>query len=224
MRKYLFGTPHDGDIVESKNTSHSSNLSCRPQGATLQTPIPTSALLAFWLNAWNRGVITESDAINALEATAQLGLQLPVDMEYAIALSDSVILSRELVLTETSTTGWHYVDRNNTVAIPDPAFARQEFLAALSQSTEALTELDLIGSREEIDQALDDLDHLHLPYISERDFTTFHNAVRTRVAAHYARTHSLAVASPSQDQQRIRILTKLEVTCVDLMCAIASTA
>ncbi len=190
----------------------------------MQTPIPTSALLAFWLNAWNRGIITDSDAANALEATTNSGLALPLEMTYAIALTDSVILSRELVLTASHTFQWHYVSRENTVALPDPAFARQAFLDALEQSTGALTELDLIGSRDEVDQALDDLDHLHLPYISERDFTTFHNALRTRVAAHFARTHSLSAASPSQDQKRIQILTKLEVTCVDLMCAIASTA
>ena len=190
----------------------------------MQTPIPTSALLAFWLNAWNRGVITDSDAKNALEATTHTDLALPSEMTYAIALTESVVLSRDLVLTASHTSEWHYVTRENTVALPDPGFARNAFLDALSHSTEALTELDIIGSRNEVDQALDDLDNLHLPYISERDFTTFHNALRTRVAAHYARTHSIAASSPSQDQKRIAILTKLEVTCVELMCAIASTA
>lgn len=190
----------------------------------MQTPIPTSALLAFWLNAWNRGQITDSDARNALEATIDTPLALPREMSLAIALPHSVVLSRQLILAQDHSHKWHYVERENTVAVPDPGFARRDFMDALAASAQALTELDVIGSREEVDEALDALDHLHLPGISERDFTTFNNALRTRVAAHHARTHSMAIASPSQDHRRIEILTQLENRCVALMCAIASTA
>ena len=190
----------------------------------MQTPIPTSALLALWLNAWLRGDITDSDARNALESLTNQTLTLPTKAEYAIASPHEVTLSRALILKQNPGGQWAFVDRENSVALPDMTHMRQAFLDAISESADQLTALDISGSRTEVDEALEELEHQHLPNISVRDYTAFHNALRTRVAAHYARTHSTAIASRSQDVVRIETLTRLENACIDFMCSIASTA
>ena len=190
----------------------------------MQIPIPTSALLAFWLNAWIRGDITDSDARNALETLTNQALQLPAAAEYAIATPREVALSRTWILKQNPGGQWEYVNRENTVAFPDMTHHRHVFWDAISESADQLTTLDISGSRTEVDEALDELEHQHLPNISVRDYTAFHNALRTRVAAHYARTHSVAISSRSQDVVRIETLTRLENACIDFMCSIASTA
>ena len=177
-----------------------------------------------WLNAWLRGDITDSDARNALETLTNQTLTLPVKAEYAIASPHEVALSRTLILKQNPGGQWAFVDRENSVAFPDMAQMRQDFLDVISESADQLTTLDISGSRAEVDEALEELEHQHLPNISVRDYASFHNALRTRVAAHYARTNSTVVASRSQDVVRIETLTRLENTCIDFMCSIASTA
>ena len=145
-------------------------------------------------------------------------------MSHAVALDQTVALTRELVLCVNSDGMWNYVRRENTIAIPDPVFAKQRFLNELEISAQLLSELDLVGSREEIEKALDALEQTHLPPISTRDFASLNSAVRTRIATQCARSHTLAMASPSQDNNRLQILNSLEKTCTDLVYAISSTA
>lgn len=190
----------------------------------MQTPIPPSVLLTFWLNAWKRRQISDSDARNALEFVTNSALALPQSIDYAIATPHEVILTRADVMARDTSGRWTYLTRENTVGFPDLNFARKSFFDAISASADALTTLDISGSREEVDNAMAELEHQHLPHIDEREYTAFHNALRTRVAAHHAQTHSAAVASRSQDVARIEILTRLENACVEFMCAIASTA
>ncbi len=190
----------------------------------MQLPIPISALLALWLNAWIKGSITTTDARNALETLTHQYLDLPTEALYAIALPDRVIVNRHLALAARPDGSWDYRAIENSVGLPDPAYARRHFLETLEAATETLAKLDLVGMRDDIDEALNQLEDMHLPAISGRDSESLNNAVRTLVVARLAKTHASSMSSPSHDKSRMAILNSVDQVCLDVIFAIASTA
>ena len=113
-------------------------------------------------------------------------------------------------------------DIDHAIPVLDRQHARQTFLMQLSESTEQLNSMSVMGNRDSADNATATAAFLHLPPSpSGRDIETAHLAFKIARVCAFAINHSQVVNSRSRDIARISVLRELERSANDLLRAVA---
>ena len=184
--------------------------------------IPATATIAFWINAKVGGMISDTDFANACESHLGMALAIP---DHRVQINSSEIaLDRHHILGQTPSGKWVITQRDNSLVALDPTSAKQTLLENISAAVDMLTELPTIGTRDDIDEALGQLYSPHLPPLPARLRESLELAIRIRLVCQKALVNSQVPSSPSRETLVIHQLRHLDDLALALICAIASNA
>lgn len=188
----------------------------------MESLIPATANIAFWINAKVAGKITNSDFTNACETL--LGFTLPVPLARVQANSHEIALSRTQVLRQSPAQEWEVIERDNSLMAFDPSSARLALLSELEEATHLLSSMATLGSRDSIDDELSHMYSPHLPALEGKQRHALDLALRVRLVCHLAVAESQVPSSPSSQTALRTQLRTLDDLALSLICAIASNA
>ena len=199
--------------------------------------LPRSIVISAWLNSWRNGDVTTTDAANAFEvATEELSVDIkgtevtwleflgslprptqlfspalaipgdPCGLPVAFT-TEGVALSPDALLAPTPS--WQVLNFRHTIIPIDFPTAGRLFHEALAQAAAVLNSLDTVGSREELDAALDSVSREPLPPTMEsRRHDLLDRAQRIRLVTQRAQFE--IPSSRSQEAHAVAALRTLE--------------
>ncbi len=149
---------------------------------------------------------------------------IPASLLTEIDLTPGVVaIDNETLITFSESSEPLLFSVDHQVPFPDLVHVRQEFAQSLVLAEDVLSNLDLVGSRDEIDSALESLNTHHIPPIDRsRDRRDLDSAIRIRFAVELATGQSMAISSRSQDVRRLEVLTTVKDAANNLIVAISS--
>lgn len=134
-----------------------------------------------------------------------------------------VLLSPELILASDHQANWCLMRSQNGFSTPNVRALRTELLDLVAESATELAALNLLGDREAIDEQLFKLRPVHLPPgLSTKTKQDLELAERIWLVTEYAFKSSTSVASPSNDQKRVALLTQLNRLSLEFLAAASS--
>lgn len=149
---------------------------------------------------------------------------MPASLLTEIEISHGVVaLDHDTLIAFSDSAEPLLISVEHQVQFPDLVHARQEFAQTLTFAEDVLSNLDLVGSRAEIDSALESLNTHHIPPIDRsRNRTDLDSAIRIRFAIELAIGQSAAISSRSQDIRRLEVLKNVKDAANHLIMAISS--
>lgn len=188
----------------------------------MESLIPATANIAFWINAKVAGKISDSDFANACESL--LGIHLAIPHTRAQVSSLECALDHHHILRQSLTGVWEIVERDNRLVAYDPAAARTALLTELEQATTILQSIATLGSRSDIDEQLDSMYSPHLPPLRGNYRESLEMALRVRLVCQRALASAEVPSSPSAESSVRSSLRLIDDLALSLICAIASNA
>lgn len=188
----------------------------------MDTLIPATATIAFWINAKFNGKISDSDFVNACET--HLNMVLPTPSQRVHVNATDCALNSHQVLRQNADGTWALVARENSLVALDSSAAKQALLDHLTTAIDVLTALPTVGSRAEIDDVLDHMYSPHLPPLPGRLRESLELAIRIRMVCRQSFAATDVPSSPSSANLVTTQLREIDDLALSLICAIASNA
>lgn len=188
----------------------------------MESLLPITVHLAFWINAKFGGRISDSDYANACETL--IGYSLPLPTRRAQSNLTDCALDSHHILRADVNGKWQIIQRENSLTALDPAAAKQALLAELANGVVTLNSLPTLGSRSEIDDSLNQQAFPHLPSLSPKTRESLDLALRIRLVCVQARETVQVPSSPSSADLTRNFLREIDTLALSLICALASNA